>query len=114
MRVFQHQATLALLSQQNKAYSTTLAGQTLEDPLWARGWSLGTFGATNLRWWGGTLRDIGCYLSLDDSGVAIVAFLNTGMNTIDGSYWSGLQGVASAVTNWGTDDFFPQYNLKIP
>jgi hypothetical protein len=82
--------------------------------MWARGWSLGSYGAVNLRWWGGTLSDIGCYFALDDNGVAIVAFLNTGMNTIDGSYWNGLQGVATAVANWGPDDFFSQYNLKIP
>ena len=23
-------------------------------------------------------------------------------------------GVAAAVSQWGPDDFFPQYNLKIP
>ncbi len=111
---FKNHATLALLSKQNKAYSTTLAGKPLEDPLWARGWSLGTFNGVNLRWWGGTLSDIGCYFSLDDNGVAIVAFLNTGMNTIDASYWNGLQAVAAGVSQWGSEDFFLQYNLKIP
>jgi CubicO group peptidase (beta-lactamase class C family) len=111
---FKSQATLALLSKQNVAYSTTLAGKTLEDPQWARGWSLGSYGAVSLRWWGGTLSDIGCYFSLDQHGVAIVAFFNTGMNNIDTSYWSGLQGVAAGVSNWGPDDFFAQYNLQIP
>jgi len=111
---FKSQTTLALLSKQNQAYSTTLAGKSLEDPLWARGWSLGNFGAVNLRWWGGTLSDIGCYFSLDDNGVAIVATLNTGMNNIDTSYWAGLQGIAAAVSQWGSDDFFAQYNVKIP
>jgi hypothetical protein len=36
------------------------------------------------------------------------------MNNIDTSYWSGLQGVAAAVSQWGPDDFFAQYNVKIP
>src|SRR6476620_6999664 len=111
---FKSQDTLQLLSKQNKAYSTTLAGQSLEDPMWARGWSLGNYGSVKLRWWGGTLSDIGCYFSLDDNGVAVVAFLNTGMNNIDTSYWAGLQGIAEGVSDWGSVDLFSQYNLKIP
>jgi hypothetical protein len=112
---FSKTGTLGLLSQQNVAYGTTLAGQTLEDQFWARGWSLDqTSAPLEYRWWGGTLTDIGCYYSLHVNGLAIVAFTNTNMNNIDASYWAGLRGVAGAVTDWGTADLFGQYGLAIP
>ena len=111
---FKQSGTLPLLSTQNIAYTTTLSGLTLEDPGWARGWSLDKSTANTIRWWGGTLPDIGCYHSLDDNQVAIVAFMNTDMNNIDASYWVGLRSVAAAISDWGTDDFFHLYGLTIP
>lgn len=111
---FTKAGTLALLSTQNNAYATTLAGKTLEDPGWARGWSLDKSGPVEVRWWGGTLSDIGCYFSLDANQVGIVAFTNTNMNNLDASYWAGLRGVASAVSDWGSANLFAQYGLSIP
>jgi hypothetical protein len=36
------------------------------------------------------------------------------MNRIDSSYWNGLQNAANGISDWGTDDFFHSYGLKIP
>lgn len=111
---FTKATTLPLLSTQNVAYQTTLSGQKLEEPGWARGWSLDKSAPVTVRWWGGTLNDIGCYFSLDDNQIGIVAFMNTDMNRIDFSYWAGLRNVATAITDWGADNFFSQYGLTIP
>ena len=111
---FTKPGTLPLLSSQNIAYSTTLSGQTLEDPGWARGWSTYKSGSNTVRWWGGTLSDVGCYHSLDDNQVAIAAFMNTDMNNIDSSFRMGLQNITNPISDWGTDDFFHLYGLTIP
>jgi CubicO group peptidase (beta-lactamase class C family) len=110
---FSQPGTLALLSTQNIAYSTTLAGQSIPEPGWARGWSIDNTPPVAARWWGGTLTDVGCFFSLDDNGVGIVCFMNTGMNYIDKSYWNGLRGIANGITDWGSDDLFGDYGLTV-
>jgi CubicO group peptidase (beta-lactamase class C family) len=110
---FRQPDTQALLSTQNIAYSTTLKDQSLEDPGWARGWSIDTTPPVAARWWGGTSSDIGCFFSLDDNRVGIVCFMNTDTNNIDSSYRDELRRIANNITDWGTDDFFGAYGLTI-